>query len=1000
MAEAAKSLKVFVSYSRTDVDFADQLVLALEDKGFEAILDRHDMSGGENWRERLGKLILSADAVAFILTPKSAASEICAWEVEEARRLGKRILPLTPGSIAGVTPPAALGDLNWIPFYAEPAVPGSGFYYGVMRLTEALSVDLDWLRAQTRYSERAQEWSRARPDDLLLRGEALKEAEGWLARTPSGSHPPDLVREYLAAGGNAEQHRQAAAKAQLEEREQALKTAEAAVAEKQAAIAAKMKADRMMRVLSIGAMALAVVVVATAIAGIWYSTRRSIDVNDQRAAQFAAAAQQLSDEGHHAKAMLVAILGDPAAERGLIEPYFRREGYSNVTAALERAYTHSRLAGYYPVPDFPIVTSFTPGGLQFITTNISTDTKAISAKLWRAGESDPLVLFGDENTPLDIAAYSPNGSYVASSVRGEPIEIRKSGSATPEWTISPADHVENFDAAVTIAVSDDGAAVLVGLVNGKAVLWQRDKAEPVAVYGSDDVQYQLVALSGDGARLMITAGDGFEVWEAGKKERSLAIATHSEVQTLSFSKNGQWVLSLTAEGKVRVNDIATGEEMMTYLDPESPVIAAVFSPDNTSLAMGRIDGVVQVMLLTGPSPPVVIGGHADPVFGLAYAHDGLRLASSSIDQTVRVWSMQDSLQVEALGRPDEMMTAAALMPVGDTILLGRNDGGIDIWRSGAKAPETKPGLWDNAVRVIAPLPGGDEVVVLDWQSTIMLRRLDSDAPDTRFGGLDVGVTTISVSPDGKMLLAGTENGAALWQIDQPDKPIWTATNFPAGIYSVAFSSDSQFYVLGGAALIEVWKVGGDKPADTYKGILYQGVAFAFVPGTDTYIMTFANGRMQQRRIGDPAPVRAFLGHSTAVQSISLSADGSLMLTAGNEGAFLWRTSSSAPIARVPDKPLTWVGLMPDGKRAVLFDRGSGEARIWTLDPILFAGPKDKAKLACEALAKAGMLRISPEDRLRYPVLEAEPEEPCAPFGVAAPPLPPASAMAAAVGAPE
>ena len=45
MAEQAASLKVFVSYSRADVAFADQLVLALEDKGFVAILDRHDISG-------------------------------------------------------------------------------------------------------------------------------------------------------------------------------------------------------------------------------------------------------------------------------------------------------------------------------------------------------------------------------------------------------------------------------------------------------------------------------------------------------------------------------------------------------------------------------------------------------------------------------------------------------------------------------------------------------------------------------------------------------------------------------------------------------------------------------------------------------------------------------------------------------------------------------------------------------------------------------------------
>ena len=36
-------LKVFVSYARADVDFADQLVLALQDKGFEPKIDRHDI---------------------------------------------------------------------------------------------------------------------------------------------------------------------------------------------------------------------------------------------------------------------------------------------------------------------------------------------------------------------------------------------------------------------------------------------------------------------------------------------------------------------------------------------------------------------------------------------------------------------------------------------------------------------------------------------------------------------------------------------------------------------------------------------------------------------------------------------------------------------------------------------------------------------------------------------------------------------------------------------
>src|SRR4051812_41894616 len=90
----AERLKVFVSYSRDDLDFADQLVAVLEICGFEAAIDRHDIKGGEQWEQRLGALILWADTVVFVLSPSSARSSTCAWEVEEASRSGKRILPV------------------------------------------------------------------------------------------------------------------------------------------------------------------------------------------------------------------------------------------------------------------------------------------------------------------------------------------------------------------------------------------------------------------------------------------------------------------------------------------------------------------------------------------------------------------------------------------------------------------------------------------------------------------------------------------------------------------------------------------------------------------------------------------------------------------------------------------------------------------------------------------------------------------------------------------
>jgi hypothetical protein len=74
-------LRVFISYSRDDLDFADQLDIALRLLGYETSLDRHAISGGEEWRQRLGNLIREAEAVVFVLSPSSATSDMCAWEV-------------------------------------------------------------------------------------------------------------------------------------------------------------------------------------------------------------------------------------------------------------------------------------------------------------------------------------------------------------------------------------------------------------------------------------------------------------------------------------------------------------------------------------------------------------------------------------------------------------------------------------------------------------------------------------------------------------------------------------------------------------------------------------------------------------------------------------------------------------------------------------------------------------------------------------------------------
>src|SRR6516165_6753861 len=105
-------LNVFISYSRDDLGFSDQLDAALGRNGFgfDTTLDRHDITAGEDWKRRLGNLIRNADTVVFVLSPSSARSDICRWEVEEAARHNKRIIPILPCPLGEENPSQKLRD--------------------------------------------------------------------------------------------------------------------------------------------------------------------------------------------------------------------------------------------------------------------------------------------------------------------------------------------------------------------------------------------------------------------------------------------------------------------------------------------------------------------------------------------------------------------------------------------------------------------------------------------------------------------------------------------------------------------------------------------------------------------------------------------------------------------------------------------------------------------------------------------------------------------------
>src|SRR5215472_4672917 len=208
LAAPARGLRrvadVFVSYSRTDSTFVEDLVRHLESQERDVWLDKDDIAPADDWQQDIYNNIDDADSFVFVVSAKSLESEYCGKELDRAQKGGKRIIPIACDAADPDAAPTALAQLNWI-----WCRDGDDHDAAFAKLTGALETDLAWAKAHTRLLVRAVEWDARGDGSLLLRGADLKEAEANLAANAGKQPAPtELQQRYVLASRRAATRRQ------------------------------------------------------------------------------------------------------------------------------------------------------------------------------------------------------------------------------------------------------------------------------------------------------------------------------------------------------------------------------------------------------------------------------------------------------------------------------------------------------------------------------------------------------------------------------------------------------------------------------------------------------------------------------------------------------------------------------------------------------------------------------------------------------------------------
>jgi WD40 repeat protein len=202
----------------------------------------------------------------------------------------------------------------------------------------------------------------------------------------------------------------------------------------------------------------------------------------------------------------------------------------------------------------------------------------------------------------------------------------------------------------------DGKTLVTASGNGWVRFWEANTGKLLREFRSDKLELRGFALSRDGKHMAL---GGFTIAEGSDPTlgvvRVLDTATGKEVRSFSrsdrdgdrcslvFTPDGKYLASLGGMGAVRIEEIATGTEILQQKFPRDISGQLTMSPDGSILAVGTGANSQKIYLWKwqeGEEPRLLkTPGRAGEV--LSFSPDGKRVAEcNSFNSTIRVWDIK------------------------------------------------------------------------------------------------------------------------------------------------------------------------------------------------------------------------------------------------------------------------------------------------------------------------------------------------------------------------
>lgn len=237
----------------------------------------------------------------------------------------------------------------------------------------------------------------------------------------------------------------------------------------------------------------------------------------------------------------------------------------------------------------------------------------------------------------------------------------------------------------SVAVNPTGEWLAFGASKlGQLLVWEWQSESYVLKQQGHYFDMNTLSYSADGQQVATGGDDGkVKLWNASSGFCFVTFSEHSSAVTaVEFAKQGQVIFSASLDGTVRAFDLVRYRNFRTFTTP-APVqfnSLAVDPSGEIVCAGGTGDGFEVYMWSTQTGKLLdVLAGHEGPISALAFSPLGDRLVSASWDKTIRVWDTYGRSTAVEPFRLNADALALAFRPDGLEVAVSTLDGQIIFW---------------------------------------------------------------------------------------------------------------------------------------------------------------------------------------------------------------------------------------------------------------------------------------------------------------------------------